>query len=133
MKTIHQQTKAVVIFLAFFLSGAISHAQDITGQWSGVLSVQGMKMRIVFHIQKTEDGYKSTMDSPDQGAIGLPVTNTEFDGSKISLTASNLGLLYEGELKTDSIAGVLKQSGMTIPLNLKKTEDEVTSQPSAGA
>ena len=125
MKTIHQQTKAVAIFLAFFLSGAISHAQDITGQWSGVLSVQGMKMRIVFHIQKTEDGYKSTMDSPDQGAIGLPVTNTEFDGSKISLTASNLGLLYEGELKTDSIAGVLKQSGMTIPLNLKKTNDEV--------
>jgi len=125
MKTNHQPVKVLAILLAFILTGAISNAQDITGIWDGVLRVQGTNLRIVFHIQKTEDGYKSTMDSPDQGATGLPVTTTEFDGSKVTLSASNFGLLYEGEFKTDSIVGALKQGGMTIPMTLKKTNDEV--------
>ena len=125
MKTIHQQAKTFAVVLAIFFSVPFSYAQDITGQWKGVLSIQGTNLRIVFHIQKTENGYKSTMDSPDQGATGLPVTTTEFDGSKVSLAASNLGLLYEGEFKTDSIVGVLKQSGMSFPMTLKKTSEEI--------
>ena len=34
-----------VVFMTF---GAL--AQDITGEWNGVLSVQGMKLRLVFHV-----------------------------------------------------------------------------------
>jgi hypothetical protein len=117
----YQQTKAIALLLAIFLSGAISHAQDITGQWNGVLSVQGMNLRIVFHISKTANGYTSTMDSPDQGATGIPVATTTFDGSKLSLTAPNLlGLSYEGEFKSDSFVGTFKQNGMSFPMTLKK-------------
>jgi len=123
MKTIHQKTKVVAIFLAFFLTSAFSRAQDVAGQWDGVLSVQGRSLKIVFHIQKTEDGYKSTMDSPDQGATGIPVTTVTFDGSKLSLAISNAGILYEGEYKTDSIAGTFKQSGMSFPMTLKRAMD----------
>ena len=125
MKRIHQKTKAIAVFLTFLLTGAFSYAQDITGQWEGVLSVQGVSLKIVFHIQKTENGYKSTMDSPDQGATGLPVTSTTFDGSKVTLTVSNLGLVYEGEFKTDMITGALQQSGMSFPMTLTKTVKDV--------
>ena len=121
MKSIYQKTKAVAIFLAFFLTCAYSHAQDITGQWNGVV----MNLRIVFHIQKTDDGYKSTMDSPDQGAAGIPVTTATFDGSKLSLAIPAIGLLYEGEFKTDSIVGTFKQSALTVPMTLKRTPVEV--------
>ncbi|MEZ4892758.1 MAG: hypothetical protein R2778_07045 [Saprospiraceae bacterium] len=31
---------------------------------------------VIFNVTKTDDGYTSTMDSPDQGAKGIPVTNT---------------------------------------------------------
>lgn len=125
MKTlsIHQQTKAIALFLSIFLTGTLSYAQDITGQWNGVLSVQGMNLRMVFHIQKTEDGYKSTTDSPDQGAIGLPVANTTFDGSKVTLSSSNW--VYEGDLKIDSIVGALKQGGVSFPITLKCSPAEI--------
>jgi len=104
---------------------ATSQVQDITGQWDGVLIVPGANLRIVFKIQSAEDGYKATVDSPDQGLIGNPVGNTSFDGSKVVLAITNLGALYEGELKADSITGTFKQGGMSFPLNLKRTSTEV--------
>ena len=122
MKTfsIFHRLKAMVILLAIFVYGTVAHAQDITGQWNGVLSVQGMNLRIVFHINRTDGGYTSTMDSPDQGAAGIPVTTTSFDGSNLSLAIPNLALSYQGEFKTDSVVGTFSQGGLSIPMILKK-------------
>ena len=120
----HQQTKAIALLLAIFLSGAFSQAQDITGQWNGVLSVQGVNLRLIFHINKTGNNYTSTMDSPDQGASGIPVATTTFDGSKLSLAIPNLGLSYEGDFKSDSFVGLFKQNGMSLPLTLKRTPQQ---------
>jgi len=119
----HQQTKAIALLLAIFLSGAFSQAQDITGQWNGVLSVQGVNLRLIFHINKTGNNYTSTMDSPDQGASGIPVATTTFDGSKLSLAIPNLGLSYEGDFKSDSFVGTFKQNGMSFPMTLAKATE----------
>ena len=116
-----QHVKTVAISLAILSSAAFSQAQDITGQWNGVLSVQGASLRLVVHINKTGESYTSTMDSPDQGAKGIPVAATTFDGSKLSLTITSLGASYEGELKNDAIEGTFRQSGLQLPLILKKT------------
>jgi len=124
-----QKTKAIAVFLAIFICGAFSQAQDITGQWNGALNIQGTNMRLVFHISKTDDGYKSTMDSPDQNAAGISVATTLFDGSTLSLNAPDLGIQYEGQFETDSIVGTFKQSGMSFPLTLKKTETEIPQEP----
>ncbi|MDR1171888.1 MAG: alpha/beta hydrolase, partial [Bacteroidales bacterium] len=121
---IHQPTKVIVLFLAIVLTGALSYSQDITGQWNGLLSVQGTNLRVVFHVHKTDTGYTSTMDSPDQGAREIPVT-AAFDGSKLSLAVPGIGLTYEGEFKTDSVVGTLKQSGMSFPMTLKRTSAEI--------
>jgi len=125
--TIYQRTKAIAIFFAIILSGAFAQAQDITGQWKGVLNISGTNLRLVFHINKNGEAYTSTMDSPDQGAVGIPVATTTFDGSKLSIAMPNIGLLYEGEYKTDSITGTFKQAGLSFPLTLKRTTDEVKS------
>ena len=129
MKTLllNQLTKVVAVCTAIVLSGTISLAQDVTGQWNGVLNVQGTNLRLVFHINKTNDSYTSTMDSPDQGAFGIPVTAITFDGSKLSLTVSNISLSYEGAFKTDSIVGTFKQGGLSLPLTLKRTPAEAKS------
>ena len=130
MKTssIYQKVKAVAVFMAIFSIGTFSQAQDITGQWDGVLSVQGVNLRIVFHINKTGEVYTSTMDSPDQGAKGIPVATTTFNGSKLSLAIPAAGVLYEGELKADSIVGTFNQSGMSLPMTMKKPAP-VKTQP----
>jgi pimeloyl-ACP methyl ester carboxylesterase len=117
--------KTVVVCFAVFFCGTFSYAQDITGQWNGALSVPGVNLRLIFHINQVADGYKSTMDSPDQGATGIPVTTTTFDGTKLSLTVPNIGLSYEGEFKTDSIIGTFKQGALSVSMTLKRTTAEV--------
>ena len=48
-------------------------SQDITGTWNGALEVlPGNQLSIVFHVVEEGDGYVTTMDSPDQGALGIP-------------------------------------------------------------
>lgn len=113
------------IFLLTFLLGlAVSKcamAQEITGQWNGILKVQGTQLRIVFNMSKTENGYTATMDSPDQNAKGIPVSSVSFDNPKLKIAAANLGLEYEGLLKPEMIIeGTFKQGGMSIPLNLTR-------------
>jgi uncharacterized protein len=39
--------------------------QNITGQWIGVLNVQGTQLRIVFNISKTENGHPDLIRFPD--------------------------------------------------------------------
>ena len=58
--------KKATYFLLTFLVTFSSFSQGITGQWNGVLKVQGMELRLVFNISQTNNGYIATMDSPDQ-------------------------------------------------------------------
>lgn len=64
-------------------------AQDFTGQWNGLLKMRETQLRVVFHVTKTDDGFSATMDSPDQGVKGIPVTNTSVDNSKIKFEIAN--------------------------------------------
>ena len=63
------------------------------------------------------------MDSPDQGAKGIPVTSTVFQDKVLKLSITNAGIEYEGTWNgTDSITGTFKQGGLTLPLNLSKSD-----------
>ncbi len=105
-----------VVFMTF---GAL--AQDITGEWNGVLSVQGMKLRLVFHVSKTDAGYTATMDSPDQGAKGIPMTSARFENNVMTLEHNLAQIVYAGKVDaTDSIAGKFMQAGQSFPLTLRR-------------
>jgi hypothetical protein len=107
-----------LVLLLLWTSLSLS-AQGISGQWNGVLKVPGAQLKLVFHISETAEGYSSTMDSPDQGAFGIPVTATTFAGSVLKLEIPNAGITYEGTLEgTDSIVGTFRQGGQSFPLIL---------------
>lgn len=111
----------LVAFAIGMLIANLVFGQEITGQWNGVLKVQGTQLRIVFNVNKTDAGFSSTMDSPDQGAKGIPVTSTSFESSILKLAVTNLGIGYEGTLGNDNvITGNFKQAGMSFPLNLSR-------------
>ena len=116
----------------YFLIALISlnaTAQNITGQWNGVLDIQGNQLRLIFNIEKTDSGFSATMDSPDQGALGIPVKETTFENSELKIYASNLGIEYIGVLGKDNIvAGNFKQGGMSLPLNLSREKIEVNAK-----
>ena len=112
--------KKTVTLLIGFISLPVS-GQDITGQWNGILQVQGMQLRVVFNITQTNSGYVSTMDSPDQGAKGIPVTSTSFENSTLKITVASAGIEYTGNLGNDEIiVGNFKQGGQSFPMNLSR-------------
>ena len=123
--------KAISILLITFLTSFTLTAQDITGQWYGVLKVQGIQLRLVFNVTNSDHGYRSTMDSPDQGATGIPVTNTTFENSKIKFEVANARIEYNGELNGNEIVGTFKQNGQEIPMNLSRNiiEKAVKKRP----
>jgi len=112
-----------------------SKPSDIDGTWLGTLDAGGTKLRVVFHIVNTEDGLTATMDSPDQGAKGLPTTSVTRTGTSLKIEAKNLNGTFEGKISADlsSIDGNWTQNGATLPLNLKRTKDEAILEPKAAA
>ena len=123
--------KKTTLLIIAFLATLATYAQDITGQWNGVLKVQGMALRLVFNISKTDTGYSATMDSPDQSVKGIPVTTTTFENGKLALEVTNAGIKYNGELKDSELVGTFKQGGMEVPMNLsrKTIEKELPKRP----
>jgi pimeloyl-ACP methyl ester carboxylesterase len=110
------------------LTGLISLTllgQDITGQWNGILKVQGIQLRLVFNIGKTDKALSATMDSPDQGAKEIPVTMISFENTILKIVVAKAGIEYEGVLGEDQIiTGTFKQSGQLFPMNLSKEKIE---------
>ena len=99
--------------------------ETVAGDWEGALDLGAASLRIVFHI--TQDGsgkLVSTLDSPDQGATGIPVEKTEIEGRTLKLHVSAIGGVYEGTLNDEAseLSGTWSQSGQSFPLDLKKTE-----------
>jgi fermentation-respiration switch protein FrsA (DUF1100 family) len=100
------------------------YGQDITGQWNGALKIQGTQMRLVFNISQTENSLSSTMDSPDQGAKGIPTTTTSFENSILKITIANAKIEYEGTLANNKITGTFKQYGQSFPMDLSREKIE---------
>ena len=123
--------RIVLILVLTFLTALTGTAQDITGKWNGVLKVKGTQLRLVFNVTRSGETLNATMDSPDQGANGIPVTKTTFEDSKIKFEVTNARIEYDGELKDNEIIGTFKQGGQEFPMNLsrKAIEKEIVKRP----
>ena len=63
---------------------ASAQPSPVVGEWGGSLQVGGQSLPLVFHIRQGEDGsLTSTMDSPTQGATGIPVESTTVEGDRL--------------------------------------------------
>jgi hypothetical protein len=99
-------------------------AEKITGVWNGTLVAGPGTLRLRVNILKTESGVAAgTMDSLDQAANGIPLSNITLKDSKVRFDVRAVGGVYEGELSTEgsSLKGEWRQAGQTFPLELKKT------------
>ena len=111
--------KRLVITLVLLLTAAMcSYAQ--TGTWSGKLDVQGTQLSLVFHL----DGEMPTMDSPDQGAKGIPIQVTRTATGGITIRVPSIGATYEGLWMIKRIVGTFKQMGASFPLTLVPGEEK---------
>ena len=97
---------------------------SIVGMWQGALDAGGVKLRIVFHVVKNDScKFVSTLDSPDQGANGIPVSSTTVNGDSVIFTVASIGGSYIGRISVDRsyIEGKWGQNGASFDLSLNRT------------
>ena len=102
--------KRILLVLCALTISFGGYSQDISGQWNGLL--KEMKLRLVVHITETDIGYGSTLDSPDQGAKGIPVTETTFKNDTLKTTVEGLEFkkaLFGIWLSEDAVQDDLKE------------------------
>jgi uncharacterized protein len=93
-----------------------------SGTWLGTLSVGAVSLRLVFNITMKDGSYTATMDSPDQGAKGVPVSGVTAAAGTITLEVKVAAGVYAGALSPDglSIDGTWKQGAAAFPVLLQK-------------
>lgn len=100
---------------------------DLEGIWQGTLAFAGNEVRLVFRISVSPDGmFSAIMDSPDQGAMGIPVDKIDFKNGNVRLEVMSGRIIFEGKIKEDglTIEGEFKepQEGVRLPLVLQRVE-----------
>ncbi|KAB1071433.1 S9 family peptidase [Tamlana haliotis] len=111
-------------------------AQDISGAWKGNIMLQKTEIPLLFNIKKEDNGLSCTMDSPVQGAMGIPMDEVTFVDQVLTIKLKQVNLKYVGTLKGKTIEGTLYQAGDEKALVLTKTIKTLpgdTSLPSSEA
>jgi dipeptidyl aminopeptidase/acylaminoacyl peptidase len=120
MKKVKTKSKLMLSLLALAFSIG-TFAQDISGSWKGVLNVQGQDIPLLFNVNSDNGILSSTMDSPSQGAVGIPMDKTLLEANQLTIAFTQGGIKYIGVLEKDAINGTFYQGGMELPLKLIKT------------
>jgi hypothetical protein len=118
--------KRIASIFIMLLAVITISAQDITGTWAGDLNVtdqmgQAQKLTVKINISATDDGYTSTLDSPDQDSYGNPVDSTIFKNPELTIKITAFQVVYVANLVDDNnLKGTFTQAGMPFELNMKK-------------
>ena len=126
-------TRFLCILLSLITLSTTAGAQRsrLLGSWNGKLEAGGSSLTLVFHF--TTDSLEKEqyffLDSPDQGAEGIPGEIALLDNDSVSVTIPMLGAAYQGRLvlhevpqgsrPSGEIQGVFTQMGMQFPLVLQ--------------
>ncbi|MEP0861844.1 MAG: alpha/beta hydrolase [Ignavibacterium sp.] len=99
---------------------------DLNGSWSGKLKLpNGIQLTIVFNIQNSDGKYSATLDSPDQGAKGIPCGEVKVTSDSIDIDVPVIVGSYQGKINSvaKTISGIWSQGGSSFELNLEYTEE----------
>lgn len=90
---------------------------QLRGKWNGKIG----SLNVVFRFEETKDAdFVSFLDSPDQGAFGIPFTDAEFNNRELTLKENNIHCEFKGKLSGDNMVGTWIQNGARWSLSLKK-------------
>lgn len=106
-----------LIFVIILFSSVQTYA--LTGSWRGDLIFGQMKLNLIFNFSEDNSGATlCTIDSPSQGARGIPTTVSFCSSDSVSIECKAIGAAYSGRISGQSITGTFSQRGYSFPLNL---------------
>ena len=117
----------IILFVLVALTGQaqVNSTTALLGSWSGKLKVGAMSLTIVLHLDQVDGNVKVSLDSPDQGAKGIPASKGYLSDDSVAVKIVSLGATYRARLKDGKLDGTFSQSGMSFPLEMTKGVPEV--------
>ena len=117
--------KKLFFTLALASIGLSATAQEIRRSWSGELEAMGQKLPIVMNLING----KCTLDSPAQGATGIPATIDLLTKDSIKIKIESIGATYAARYVNGTLEGTFTQAGIKLPLNMKETTPDGPKRP----
>ena len=111
-----------ILFILVALLGRAQVNLDTTlmGSWSGKLDLGTASLSLVLHLEQADGRVKAMIDSPDQGAKGIPALLEYLSADSLSVKIDMLGLTYQASLRDGKLDGTFMQRGFTLPLAMER-------------
>ena len=92
----------------------------LLGSWSGKLNVGAISLTLVLNLEKADGYVKASLDSPDQGAKGIPAFKEYLSDDSLAVKVEQIGMTYRARLKDGKLDGTFSQNGFSTSLVLAK-------------
>ncbi|MEM1182723.1 MAG: alpha/beta hydrolase [Acidobacteriota bacterium] len=98
---------------------------SLAGTWDGALTVPGGRLRLAFHFVEADGGWSATLDSLDQGAMGIPAGGVSFEDGRLKVSVPAISGQYDGAFESaDAIDGAWFQGGARLELDLERRVED---------
>lgn len=103
----------------------------VLGDWTAELALpNGQELTLVIHVEEAEGGLTSTLDSPDQGAAGIPIAETTFTDGTLFLKAPALAIEMDlTPTEEGGLEGRFRQGPLDTEIAFTRQEGEVLLPP----
>ena len=118
----------ITLLLALGIGTGQAQVQPTTallGSWSGKLNAGVTSLTIVLHLEQADGKVIVTLDSPDQGAKGIPTQTEYLTDDSLAVKMQQLNATYRARLKDGKLDGTFSQMGMSFPLVMERGVPEV--------
>lgn len=96
--------------------------EKFTGRWEGKLETPVGSISLAINLANKEGSATGTLDSPDQGATGIPISSISVSENSIKIGVKVAAAEYNGKLSEDgkTLTGEWSQGGAALALVLTK-------------
>lgn len=113
---------AVLTLLCSVPATTRGQVPDFSGHWEGAIEAPGAELLVRVDLEAAEEGWLGTIDIPQQGAAGLPLTGIAVDGDEITFAIAGVpgDPTFEGALADGAITGTFTQRGAALSFRLSR-------------
>ena len=101
----------------------------LLGSWSGKLNVGAISLTLVLNLEQADGYVKASLDSPDQGAKGIPAFKEYLSDDSLAVRVEQIGMTYRARLKDGKLDGTFSQNGFSTSLVLAKGDVPEVKRP----
>lgn len=106
----------LLVFVVFAAQAQVQTTTALLGSWSGKLQVRAISLTLILNLEQAEGYVTATLDSPYQGAKGMPMLKEYLSDDSVAVKVESAGITYRARLKEGKLDGTFTQSGMSFPL-----------------